>query len=109
MMSGVSESGFTDDFDSLLDLAKKHGLFLWLDITLTTHGACPEGAQPIETTNRNILINKFWCSDLGNIAMLMYRSLTSFFYVVKVIKRQPPNRCLLARRGPHPNIEFGVP
>jgi len=43
----VSELGFTDDFDRLFDLAKKHGLFLWLDITLATHDACPEGAPPI--------------------------------------------------------------
>lgn len=31
-----------DDFDRLFDLAEKHELFVWLDITLATHGACPE-------------------------------------------------------------------
>jgi len=31
-----------DDFDQLFDLAAKHGLYVWLDITLATHGACPE-------------------------------------------------------------------
>ena len=31
-----------DDFDTLFDLAEKHGLSVWLDIMLATHGACPE-------------------------------------------------------------------
>ncbi len=31
-----------DDFDRLFELGEKHGLFVWLDITLATHGACPE-------------------------------------------------------------------
>ena len=31
-----------EDFDLLFDLAEKHGLSVWLDITLATHGACPE-------------------------------------------------------------------
>ena len=31
-----------DDFDEMFDLAEKLGLFVWLDITLATHGACPE-------------------------------------------------------------------
>ena len=31
-----------DDFDYLFDLSDKHGLLVWLDITLATHGACPE-------------------------------------------------------------------
>jgi len=31
-----------DDFDRLFDLAEKHGLFVWLDITLATHGCCPD-------------------------------------------------------------------
>ena len=31
-----------DDFDLLFDLAAKHGLSVWLDLTLATHGACPE-------------------------------------------------------------------
>ena len=31
-----------DDFDLFFDLAEKHGLWVWLDITLATHGACPE-------------------------------------------------------------------
>jgi beta-galactosidase len=31
-----------DDFDLMFDLAEKHGLYVWLDITLATHGACPE-------------------------------------------------------------------
>ncbi len=31
-----------DDFDLLFDLAEKHDLYVWLDITLATHGACPE-------------------------------------------------------------------
>ncbi len=31
-----------DDFDRLFDLAGKHGLSVWMDITLATHGACPE-------------------------------------------------------------------
>ncbi|MBC8427820.1 beta-galactosidase [bacterium] len=31
-----------DDFDHLFDLAEKHELFVWLDIMLATHGACPE-------------------------------------------------------------------
>jgi len=31
-----------DDFDAMFDLAEKHGLFVWMDIMLATHGACPE-------------------------------------------------------------------
>ena len=31
-----------DDFDYMFDLAEKHGLSVWLDIVLGTHGACPE-------------------------------------------------------------------
>lgn len=31
-----------DDFDRMFDLAEKHGLSVWLDIVLGTHGACPE-------------------------------------------------------------------
>ena len=31
-----------EDFDQLFDLAEKHGLYVWLDIMLSTHGACPE-------------------------------------------------------------------
>ena len=31
-----------DDFDLMFDLAAKHGLYVWLDLTLATHGACPE-------------------------------------------------------------------
>jgi len=27
-----------DDFDAMFDLAEKHGLFVWLDIMLATHG-----------------------------------------------------------------------
>ena len=32
-----------DDFDRLFDLAAKSTIFeVWLDLTLATHGACPE-------------------------------------------------------------------
>ena len=31
-----------DDFDRFFELAKKHDLKVWFDITLATHGACPE-------------------------------------------------------------------
>jgi beta-galactosidase GanA len=31
-----------DDYDMLLELAQKHGLSVWLDTMLATHGACPE-------------------------------------------------------------------
>ena len=31
-----------EDFDRLFDLAEKHDLQVWLDLTLATHGACPE-------------------------------------------------------------------
>ena len=31
-----------DDFDYMFDLAEKHGLSIWLDVVLGTHGACPE-------------------------------------------------------------------
>ena len=31
-----------DDFDMMFDLGEKHGLYVWLDIMLGTHGACPE-------------------------------------------------------------------
>ena len=31
-----------EDFDRLFDLAAKHDLYVWLDITLATHGSCPE-------------------------------------------------------------------
>ena len=31
-----------EDFDRLFDLAEKHDLRVWLDLTLATHGACPE-------------------------------------------------------------------
>ena len=31
-----------DDFDMLLDTAARHGLSVWLDVMLATHGACPE-------------------------------------------------------------------
>ena len=30
------------DFDRLFDLAEQHGLSVWLDMMLATHGACPE-------------------------------------------------------------------
>ena len=30
-----------DDVDTMFDLAAKHGLWVWLDIVLATHGACP--------------------------------------------------------------------
>ena len=31
-----------DDFDRMFDLGEKHRLFIWLDVMLATHGACPE-------------------------------------------------------------------
>lgn len=31
-----------DDFDRLFDVAAKHGLSVWFDLTLATHGACPD-------------------------------------------------------------------
>ena len=31
-----------EDFDLMFDLAEKHGLSVWMDIALATHGACPE-------------------------------------------------------------------
>ena len=31
-----------DDFDRMFDLGEKHGLYIWLDMMLATHGACPE-------------------------------------------------------------------
>lgn len=31
-----------DDFDRFFELAQKHGLMVWFDMTLATHGACPE-------------------------------------------------------------------
>ena len=31
-----------EDFDLMFDLAEKHGLHVWLDVTLATHGSCPE-------------------------------------------------------------------
>ena len=31
-----------DDFDQMFELGEKHGLYVWLDIMLGTHGACPE-------------------------------------------------------------------
>ena len=31
-----------DDYDLFFDTAHKHGLSVWLDIMLATHGACPE-------------------------------------------------------------------
>ena len=31
-----------DDIDLLFELTAKHGLSVWLDIVLATHGACPE-------------------------------------------------------------------
>jgi len=31
-----------DDFDLFFDLAERHGLWVWMDLTLATHGACPE-------------------------------------------------------------------
>ena len=31
-----------EDYDLFFDLAHKHGLSVWLDIMLATHGACPE-------------------------------------------------------------------
>ena len=31
-----------DDFDRFFELAAKHDLMVWLDLTLATHGACPE-------------------------------------------------------------------
>jgi beta-galactosidase len=31
-----------DDVDRLFDLAAKHDLCVWLDLTLATHGSCPE-------------------------------------------------------------------
>ena len=35
-----------DDFDRMFDLAEKHGLSVWLDIVLGTHGACPGVVDP---------------------------------------------------------------
>ena len=31
-----------DDFDRMFELAEKHDLKVWIDITLATHGSCPE-------------------------------------------------------------------
>ena len=31
-----------DDYDAMFDLAAKHGLSMWLDVMLATHGAAPE-------------------------------------------------------------------
>ncbi len=31
-----------DDFDQMFELAEKHDLKVWFDITLATHGSCPE-------------------------------------------------------------------
>ena len=31
-----------DDFDRLFDLAHKHGLSIWFDVMLATHGSCPD-------------------------------------------------------------------
>ena len=31
-----------DDIDAFFDLAKDNGLYVWIDIMLATHGACPE-------------------------------------------------------------------
>ena len=31
-----------DDFDLLFELAHKHGLLVWFDVTIATHGAAPE-------------------------------------------------------------------
>jgi len=31
-----------EDFDLMFDLAEKHGLSVWMDVALATHGACPE-------------------------------------------------------------------
>ena len=31
-----------EDFDRFFDLASKHGLSVWLDVALATHGTCPE-------------------------------------------------------------------
>ena len=32
----------TDDVDQLFETAQKHGLKIWIDLPLATHGACPE-------------------------------------------------------------------
>src|SRR5215831_5125970 len=31
-----------DDFDRMFELAGKHGLLVWFDLTLATHGSAPE-------------------------------------------------------------------
>ena len=31
-----------EDFDRMFDLGEKHGLYIWFDMMLATHGACPE-------------------------------------------------------------------
>lgn len=31
-----------DDYDAMFDMAEKHGLSMWLDVMLATHGAAPE-------------------------------------------------------------------
>ena len=31
-----------DDYDEMFDLAAKHGLSMWLDVMLATHGSAPE-------------------------------------------------------------------
>ena len=41
-----------DDFDRMFDLAEKHGLSVWLDIVLGTHGACPEWLTRISGCSR---------------------------------------------------------
>ena len=41
-MEPARDTYHLDDYDAMFDLAAKHGLSMWLDVMLATHGAAPE-------------------------------------------------------------------
>ena len=41
-MEPARDAYHLDDYDAMFDLAAKHGLSMWLDVMLATHGAAPE-------------------------------------------------------------------
>ena len=40
-MEPARDTYHLDDYDAMFDLAAKHGLSMWLDVMLATHGAAP--------------------------------------------------------------------
>ena len=57
-----------DDFDRFFELAQKHDLLVWFDITLATHGACPEWLIRKHPDIKVVLVNGQSAQQLGSSA-----------------------------------------